>query len=404
MTGDGHNLRWLVLDLNSFFASCEQQEQPALRGKPVAVVPMLAETTCAIAASYQAKAFGVKTGTLVAEARRLCPAITFVQARPKLYVDYHHRILEVIESCLPIDDVMSIDEVACRLDRVQQQPAQARALGVKLKGAILDRVGGCLTSSVGIGANKLLAKLASNMQKPDGLTLLCAGDMPHAILPLPPRALSGIGANMEARLAQAGISSMADLWQADAQFLRRVWGGIGGLRFHTLLHGGDVPDAPSARRSIGHQHVLAPAERTYEKATPVIRQLVIRAAARLRREGLYCCRLTLDIKWMRDLGHYVAEKKVQETQDTTLLLRTLGELWSRAPRLVPLRVGIVMGDLVAQENHQGDLFARPQPAQLSRAIDALNGKYGNGTVAFGASLSDLTAKIAFQRVPKVEEF
>ena len=86
-------LRWLVLDLNSFFASCEQQENPELRGKPVIVVPTMAETTCAIAASYPAKAFGIKTGTLVHEARRLCPDVQLVQAHHKLYVEYHHRIL-----------------------------------------------------------------------------------------------------------------------------------------------------------------------------------------------------------------------------------------------------------------------------------------------------------------------
>ena len=82
-------LRWLVLDLNSFFASCEQQEHPELRGKPVIVVPTMAETTCAIAASYPAKAFGIKTGTLVHEARRLCPDVQLVQAHHKLYVEYH---------------------------------------------------------------------------------------------------------------------------------------------------------------------------------------------------------------------------------------------------------------------------------------------------------------------------
>ena len=87
-------LRWLVLDLNSFFASCEQQEDPELRGKPVIVVPTMAETTCAIAASYPAKAFGIKTGTLVHEARRLCPDVQLVQAHHKLYVEYHHRILD----------------------------------------------------------------------------------------------------------------------------------------------------------------------------------------------------------------------------------------------------------------------------------------------------------------------
>ena len=126
-------LRWLVLDLNSFFASCEQQENPALRGKPIIIVPTMAETTCAIAASYPAKAFGIKTGTLVHEARRLCPDVKLVQARHKLYVEYHHRILTAIDKHIPVEEVMSIDEVACRLDRKQQDPAVAQKLAQNIK-------------------------------------------------------------------------------------------------------------------------------------------------------------------------------------------------------------------------------------------------------------------------------
>ena len=88
-----------------------------MRDKPIVVAPLLADTTCAIAASYPAKAFGIKTGTMIGDARRLCPHLIVVQSRPKLYVEYHHRILDAIESCIPIETVMSIDEVACELDR-----------------------------------------------------------------------------------------------------------------------------------------------------------------------------------------------------------------------------------------------------------------------------------------------
>ncbi len=177
-------LRWLVLDLNSFFASCEQQEHPGLRDRPLIVVQTMAETTCAIAASYPAKALGIKTGTLVYEARRLCPHLQLVQANHKLYVDYHHRVLRAIEKHIPVDEVMSIDEVACRLDKRQQQRTVARELAQDIKHEIGTQVGGCLTSSIGISANKLLAKLASNMQKPDGLVILPVKDLPRAILHL----------------------------------------------------------------------------------------------------------------------------------------------------------------------------------------------------------------------------
>jgi DNA polymerase-4 len=108
-------VQWLFLDLNAFFASCEQQENPALRGQPVIVVQTPTDSACAIAASYAAKGFGIKTGTLVKDARRLCPAVIPVQANHRLYTEYHDRTLKAVDTCLPVEKVCSIDEMACRL-------------------------------------------------------------------------------------------------------------------------------------------------------------------------------------------------------------------------------------------------------------------------------------------------
>ena len=111
---------WLYLDMNSFFASVEQEMDPSLRGKPVAVVPIKADSTCCIAVSYEGKAFGIKTGTLAGEARRLCPQMKFIVGDHSNYVRYHNKIVEAVESCVPVDSVCSIDEMACRLTGYQQ--------------------------------------------------------------------------------------------------------------------------------------------------------------------------------------------------------------------------------------------------------------------------------------------
>jgi DNA polymerase-4 len=397
-------LRWLFVDMNSFFASCEQQMNPDLRGQPVAVAPVLVDTTCAIAASYEAKAYGIKTGTPIWEARKRCPHIKVVQARPKLYVEHHHRIREAIETCIPIEAVMSIDEVACKLDRVQTEPKVAKALALAIKAAIRDRAGVALLCSVGIAANRLLAKLACDMQKPDGLTMLRPEDMPKAILHLKLDDIAGIGPNMLVRLNQAGILDMPQLWAADAQRLKRIWGGVNGLRFHALLHGADLPNPKTKSRSMGHQHVLAPDERTLEKATPIIRQLCTRVAQRLRAEEFHCQRLGLDIKWVQNLGSHFDECRFNETQDTHFLLTQLMRLWDAAPKLKPLRVGVTLGDLSPRGVHQPDLFEQPKDGKLTTAIDKMNARFGRGTVTFGATAEPMTSKIAFQRVPKLDEF
>ena len=148
-------VQWLFLDLNAFFASCEQQKNPALRGQPVIVVQTLRESAVAIAASNAAKAFGIKTGTLVRAARRLCPAVIAVQANHRLYSDYHERILKAVDTCVPVEKVCSIDEMACRLMGTERQPATAREIALKVKHALCKR-GECLTGSIGVAPNVFL--------------------------------------------------------------------------------------------------------------------------------------------------------------------------------------------------------------------------------------------------------
>ena len=175
-------MNWLFVDLNSYFASVEQEVRPELRGKPVGVVPMMADTTCCIAASYEAKAFGVKTGTIVGDAKKMCPGITLVEARHEIYVDYHHRVIEAVESCLPVTAVLSIDEMACRLIGRERPLVAALELGRKVKRTIREKVGPMLRSSVGLATNRYLAKVASDMEKPDGLVALPRRNILHRTL------------------------------------------------------------------------------------------------------------------------------------------------------------------------------------------------------------------------------
>src|SRR5436190_7894737 len=160
-------LRWLFVDMNSYFASVEQQDRPELRGKPVAVAPVGSDTTCAIAASYEAKRFGIKTGTNIGEAKELCADLKVVLANPKRYVEVHHLIKEAVESVLPIDGIYSIDEMGCRLIGKERQLENAIELGRCAKQMILDRVGVALKCSVGIAPSRIIAKVAADMKKPD---------------------------------------------------------------------------------------------------------------------------------------------------------------------------------------------------------------------------------------------
>jgi DNA polymerase-4 len=403
-------VQWLFLDLNAFFASCEQQENPALRGQPVIVVQTPADSAVAIAASYAAKAFGIKTGTLVREARRLCPTVIPVQANHRLYTEYHERILKAVDTCLPVEKVCSIDEMACRLMGTERQLPVARELALKVKRALREQVGECLTCSIGLAPNVFLGKVGSDLQKPDGLVVITKDDLPDILLGLELQEIYGIGARMEQRLHRAGILTVAQLWNATPFQLRRVWGGINGLLFHQMLHGVDI-QPPSSRfaKSMGHQHVLEPELRTNDGAANFARHLLTKAAERLRRGDYYCRRLGLDLSWTGHLGGWWDEVSFNETRDTGFLLGCLDQLWPRVPNYKPLSVGVVLLDLVPASQHQSDLFeAHNQRRQkLSPLIDRINDRYGRYAIGFGLLPPDVRAfkgHAAFHRVPESWEF
>jgi len=215
LPGDGpmSELGCLFVDMNAFFASVEQQERPALRGRPVAVVPVMAGTSCCIAASYEAKARGVTTGTPVRQARRRCPGLRVVLARPRLYVAYHHRIVEAVESCLHVDAVASVDEMYGRLMGGERAPERAAEIAFAVKRAVKRAAGGEIRCSVGLAANAWLAKVASDMQKPDGMTMIRPEQMPEAITHLALTDLPGIAAPMARRLAAELLWVYLDLYE-----------------------------------------------------------------------------------------------------------------------------------------------------------------------------------------------
>ncbi|MFN7817641.1 MAG: DNA polymerase thumb domain-containing protein, partial [Burkholderiales bacterium] len=263
----------LLVDFNSYFASCEQQDRPELRGRPVGVVPMLADSTCLIAASYEAKKLGVKTLTNVGEAKAKIPDIVLVVARHALYIDMHHRAVAAVDEIAPVRKVLSIDEMVCDLPAGYKTVERARELSNDIKRHLATTIGEYMKVSIGIAPNLFLAKLASDMQKPDGLVVLEAHDVPAKIRHLGLRALNGVGKNMEARLNKHGIQTIDDLYRQTEDQLHTIWGGVGGNRFYQKLRGVEVAEIQNEMGSISHSHVLPPALRDRDNALAVLNRL-----------------------------------------------------------------------------------------------------------------------------------
>lgn len=396
---------WLFLDLNSYFASVEQELRPELRGKPVGVVPVMADTTCCIAASYEAKAFGVKTGTLVGEAKKLCPKIQLVEARHDVYVHYHHKIVDVVESCVPIASVMSIDEMACQLTGSQREIEKATRLAHSVKTAIRENVGLTLQCSIGLAPNRFLAKVASNMQKPDGMVVIKQSELPQVLYTLPLRDFPGIGRQMEKRLVKYGIRTSEQLLKLSKDQMRKVWGGVPGERFWYLVHGDDIENIETRRRSIGHSHVLPPDMRTRERAYLVAQKLVHKAAVRLRRMDYWTTRFSVFVKFVDD-APWDSHVRLVECQDTLTLLEALQMLWSDLPSGKPLAVGVTLSDLVSDTFHTCSLFEETKRTHLAKAMDRINLKYGVNVVHFGnldLVKSAAPTRIAFTSIPDLED-
>ncbi len=406
------SLNALYVDFNSYFASVEQQLRPELRGRPIGVLAVMAETTCCIAASYEAKAFGIKTGTGVRDARKLCKDIIFVEARPPLYVQYHHKLIKIVESCTHVEKVLSIDEMVCFLTGSQQIKDNALKLAAKIKREISKQYP-FIRSSIGIAPNTFLAKTASNMQKPDGCVVIEDSDIPHKLFTLKLRALNGIGSQMQARLERYGIDSVEKLYAANKQQLRAAWGSIEGERYYDKLRGIEPYYVKNARSSLGHSHVLPPEQRNVAGAKAVLHRLLQKAAMRMRSYDLLASHISVKIKLRHRKtnasARFYNESAITATDNSLKLTESLETLLQAFANIDvdfdPIAVGINFNKLSNANEYVDDLFAEKPSAtekKLNKAIDILNLKYGKNTVYFAGAHSALASapmRIAFNYVP-----
>ncbi|MBC7806576.1 MAG: DNA polymerase [Akkermansiaceae bacterium] len=387
---------WLMLDMNAFFAACEQQDRPELRGRPVGIVPVVAETTSFIAASYEAKCFGIKTGTSVVEARQLCPHIAIVEARPQLYRLVHKRIIAAVETIVPVHEVLSVDEMTVRPWRNEAALPDALRLGQNLQDAIRKEVGEWLSCSIGLAPNAFLAKVASDLQKPRGLSVIAREDIPHKLYRLALTDWPGIARRMELRFHAAGVRTTEQMYRLSIPEMKRVFGGINGERWWRLIRGEAIELPPVRRWQIGHSSVLAPEYRTPSGAWAIACRLLEKACTRLRDEKFHTVRLSVSVEsyagqqWSRKM-------KFLPCNQTLSLLSLLKTLWEDSIQ-EPSRVSVSLQGLVPDKDVMVSLFDEDNAPRIDVAIDDLNRRFGQGTVTVTASLP-AKEYLDHQRIP-----
>ena len=417
-------IKWLFMDLNSFFASVEQQENPRLRGNPVAVIPMDTDYTCVIAASYEAKAYGVKTGVMVKHAKNICPGLHCVTAHHDVYVAYHNRIIEEVVKHTPINRICSIDELSSRLPPNKRSVHAASRVARNIKEGIWDNVGAYINCSVGCAPNSLLAKIACDMHKPDGLTFLPQEALPKALFSLRLTDITGIGSNMERRLNRQGITSLRDLMQLSPKHVRKACGSVLGERMWYLLQGYDLETVATNTSVISHSRILDPQTRTRRSAKNILRALTVKAAHRLRNKGLYAGSVSISLRTTE--GIKLSQKsQISATEDIFTILHFVDLQWRELMQNIALstyphrakikKVSVCLHKLSKKGVLTEDMFVHTyehnhpdKTLALSSALETLQKKYKKQVVSLGlppkTAAGYVGTKIAFSYIPDQQEF
>lgn len=372
------NRRTLFLDMNAFFAMAEQQANPALRGRPVGVTPYTGDTGCIIAASYEAKRRGVKTGTIVWKARQLCPDIILVAPDTAKYRFIHQAITAVLDRYGPYR-ALSIDEMVLPLWPNERQ--NALEIACAIKNDLRAAIGEYMTCSVGIGPNQFYAKVATDLQKPDGLIEITMESARDVLSRLKLTDLPGINKGMERQLFARGIFSPVMLFDTPVEQLRR-WFGIIGDYWHLRLHGFPMDEVEFTRRSVGHSHVLEPRLRVPSRARSVLRKLVERAGYRLRKDNLWARGIALSIDYLPDLDWHESRRTIL-FQDNLTFWEEVQALYERCPykEFPPFRLSVAAIDVIEMRSRPVPLFpAAQRRLALAEAIDAINDTYGSFTI------------------------
>lgn len=425
----------LHIDLNSFFARVEQQANPALRGQPIGILGKghQGARTCVCAASPEAKRSGIKSGLSVREAQALCPSLILVPPDYPKYLDISRRFMTILEKFSPWVEIFSIDEAFLALKRQNPQSPNDKILNKNkdleirnlklgiteaaiqeaifvaqlIKSRLKRELGDQITASVGIAWGKVFAKLAGELQKPDGLVVLDKATWLTRVGEMNASEICGIGYRLAEHLRLMGITTIRDLSRADAGRLVARFGPAVGMRLWQIGQGIDnAPVSPSTDldppKSIGHQVTLdrsAPWRTTY----PTFVKLTQKVGRRLRRAGLEAHRLSLHVSFENG-GWGDTERHRPAIRDDAALLASLRSLWQAAP-VAPftraLRLGVVVSDLQVTGQQTLPLFPKSVIGEkITASLDAVRDRYGEASIEWGSGFTAELGNLRDWRGPR----
>ncbi len=378
------------MDMDAFFASVEQRDNPALRDKPIAVTGA-GERTVITTSSYEARAYGVKTGMTVYQAKKLCPHITFVIGNNKKYAQICTRLEEICLRFSPDVEIYSIDEVFLDVTGSHHLFGGSESLAKSIKDTVKNELG--ITCTVGMGRTILLAKLASDLAKPDGLRWINEGQAMDLLETLPVKKLWGVGAQTEKKLRTMGITTCGQLGRASLPLLTKRFGIVGA---HLKAMGKGELERPlqvesPEPKSIGHSITLTRDIWEREEITRTLLGLSERVGRRARRYGYKGTRITLTVRY----GDFTTFSKQcslpLSTNDTGEIYRAAVAILDGINLRSSVRLLGISLSCFGNDGGQMSLFRemeREKKAALAKAADRVNDKFGEHTLTFASTISE----------------
>lgn len=399
----------LYVDLNSCFATTEQQARPKLRGKPVGIVNRIAEHSTLIAASIEAKALGVKVGMRVEEAKAIVPNIIFAETEPSKYIYVHNKLKDILKSYSPNVVMKSIDEGLVDLSEAGKdiRNKTPRELALEIKERLKDEVGSYMKCNVGFSYNRFLAKLAGELHKPDGMDCITHDNIREVFSHLKLTDLPGINKKVEKRLKTYSINTPLELLDAEEETLRvQVMGSIEGTKWYFRLRGTEVDERDESTKTIGRQFVLPPNLKV-DDVKMRLAHLAEDVGYRLRSQKLYARGIYVWATFnMSERSFYVHKNILKNETFSTdsdiieysknLFNEILKEAKSDNPRII----GVTLYKLDDTETKQLSFGHEKQEKskEVAKVIDEINQRFGSRTVHSAYTLKtneDMHTKIPF---------
>ncbi len=391
--------RVLFVDMNSFFASCEQQVNYYLRGRPVGVCVYTGKYGCVIAPSVEAKRAGVKTGMRLNDAIQICPDLVPVETNPARYREFHVKIMNVLKKYA--EDVLpkSIDEAVVNLNKYGLMYKDPIQIARRIKEDIKNEVGDWLRCSIGVAPNTFLAKLASDLQKPDGLTVIHPENIDAVLAKLNLQDLPGISSNYARRLERAGITNPLKMRYTSAQVLREIFKSVEGYYWHYRLNFYEFDINSHAYKSMQAQRQISKEQRsTVESVEQVFMTLCMRLEQRMVKHGVYCKTIGFTARYgepERWDDYFSIAEPIQDGIELMNLIRERIDRFEQTYHSKPVfttdvrSLGVTVTNFVKKEDVQPNLFEdRSRQNKLRETVYQIKNKFGDIKLLRATELSE----------------